>query len=483
MMRSDRRDFLKQGLAALATTSTVRGQGSLNREKSAKKILILGAGLAGLTAGYDLTQAGHNVVILEARVRPGGRVHTLRDPFCDGLYAEAGAARIPNHHLWTMKYVKMFGLELVPFYPKGTSSYVSLRGRQYRVDAGGEPQVGQLSLELKREESAGGIADLWDKYTAKVLEEIGRPEDSDWPSPELKKYDLITFSEFLREQGASPDAIALMEMPYYRPEEDRISALWWLRDAALALEEREVFKIKGGNDLLPKAFASRLADKIRYGAPVIKIEQSEDEVRVTYRQAGKAEKLSADYVICTLPFTVLRQIEIAPAFTPDKKRAIERHSYDSVTRIFLQTRKRHWERDGLSGFAETDLPEDVWHTTFDQPGSRGILTSSLSGAQAQRLATLPNRGFDDTIDRLHQLFPGVREHFEGGASYSWDSDEYSRGAISILKPGEMFSILPHVAKAEGRIHFAGEHTSPWAGWMQGAIESGHRASREVMAKS
>lgn len=89
--------------------------GSLQRPSGAKKVVIVGAGLAGLSAAYELTQAGHEVTILEARTRPGGRVLTLRDPFPDGLFAEAGASRIPDHHHFTLKYAALFGLTLDAF--------------------------------------------------------------------------------------------------------------------------------------------------------------------------------------------------------------------------------------------------------------------------------------------------------------------------------------------------------------------------------
>ena len=119
--RLTRRDFLRLSTLAAGAlytaplTSTATTPGQLKQRGAAKNVIIIGAGLAGLTAGYELTQAGHNVVILEARTQPGGRVRTLRAPFADGLYAELGAGRVPDNHDFTLKYVKHFGLELTPF--------------------------------------------------------------------------------------------------------------------------------------------------------------------------------------------------------------------------------------------------------------------------------------------------------------------------------------------------------------------------------
>src|SRR5262245_11063099 len=134
-----RREFLKQTTlttAALATSSLTNfalGQSKLERRGPAKRIIVIGAGLAGLSAAYELVQAGHDVTVLEARRRPGGRVFTLRDPFAEGLYAEAGANRIPNHHHFTLNYVKLFGLALVPFEPATLRSVYNVRVKKIEV--------------------------------------------------------------------------------------------------------------------------------------------------------------------------------------------------------------------------------------------------------------------------------------------------------------------------------------------------------------
>ena len=326
---------------------------------------------------------------------------------------------------------------------------------------------------------------------APVFKEMGNPAATGWPPDSLKKYDLITFAEFLRQQGTSPDAIALMEMPYYKPEDDMISALWSLREARLLQAQRRDYKIRGGNDLLPKAFAARLARKIRYGAQVIKIERDASSVSVLCRQGGATNRLTADHLICAVPLTVLRRIEVSPPFSPEKGRVIEQHSYESATRVFLQARGLRWQGDGLSGFGFSDHPEAIWRPTFNQSSGqiasgqtagRDILVSYLSGAQARRVAAMDkDERITSTLDRFEKIFPGLSENFEGGASVCWDEDEWARGAYAILKPGEMFSLLPHVARPEGRVHFAGEHASAWPGWMQGALESGNRAAKEINA--
>ncbi len=141
----------------------------------------MGAGLAGLSAAYELTQAGHDVAILEAQTRPGGRVQTIREPFSDGLYAEAGAGRIPDTHDWTLKYVKHFALTLDPFYPSDGFSINYIRGQRYKVRPGENMDISQLPLDLTPEERKLGLTGLDEKYVAPALRKLGHFEASDWP--------------------------------------------------------------------------------------------------------------------------------------------------------------------------------------------------------------------------------------------------------------------------------------------------------------
>ena len=162
----NRRDFLEQTARATASVwvfpaATSALEGIHERTAAGKKIIIIGAGLAGLSAGYELTQAGHDVTILEARTRPGGRVHTLRDPFAEGLHAEAGATRIPDHHQFTLKYAELFGLILDPFEPHGAASIYYLRGQRLRLAPG---QGAEWPYALTPDERALGVTGMRRKY-------------------------------------------------------------------------------------------------------------------------------------------------------------------------------------------------------------------------------------------------------------------------------------------------------------------------------
>lgn len=471
--------------AAAISTASLEGLGAARREKLRRKgrpvkVIVMGAGLAGLAAAYELGEAGHDVTVLEARMRPGGRVYTLREPFSEGLYAEAGALFIPSFHDWTMKYVRLFGLPLDSVRPRSTTTLYYVQGQRLRPAPDGHVD---WPFHLTPEEKSLGMWGMIGKYLGPVLKEMGAASAADWPPASLKKYDEMSFAELLRAQGASIDAMNVLRLNYLNLFGDGIesvSALLLLREIALR-REGQSYAVKGGNDLLPKAFAARLSDKIRYGSPVVKIEHDPQSVRVSFLQAGSPQTITADRLVCAIPFSVLRHIEVSPRFSPEKQRAIEELPYTSVARVYLQSRKRFWIEQGLEGNAYTDLPiMTVLDSTYNQPGARGILQSYMAGPQARHATAMKEaERISFTLEQMEKVYPGMRENFEGGASKCWDTDEWARGDYAWFKPGQLSSLTPHIARPEGRTHFAGEHASAWPGWMQGALESGHRAAREV----
>ncbi len=398
-MALTRRQFLRRSAIAVAAAGLDRSRLSgavrnLVLTGPAKKVLILGAGMAGLVAAYELSKAGHDVTVLEARTRPGGRVHTLREPFSDGLFAEEGAARIPENHDLTLKYVKEFALPLEPFYPSRLNAVRFDRGRREEVPIEG--------------------------FTDAMTQNYGG------------------------ELGGSPER--------------------WQ-------------KIVGGTDMLPKAFAQRLGDKIHYGSPVVRIEQDAQQARIVFLKSGQRQTLTADKVLCTIPFSVLRNLEL-PALSERKRDVIKNTRYDAVSRVYLQTRNRFWEDKGLNGFAFTKGAIEIWQPTWSQPGPRGILMTYARPGEAEKITRLKeNERIATTLTQLDGIFAGLKENFERGATKCWMDDEWSRGAWAFVGFSDFFT---GVAPDE-RIHFAGEHLSAWSSWMQGALSSGLRAVKEIDA--
>jgi monoamine oxidase len=200
--------------------------------------------------------------------------------------------------------------------------------------------------------------------------------------------------------------------------------------------------------------------------------------------SGEQQSLEGDYLICTIPFSVLKNIEVSPKFSPEKQQAIERLWYTSIARISLQTKTRFWQEDELSGFAHTDLPiMEAWNLSYNLPGTHGMLVAYSSGESARQITAMKeNDRIAFTLEQMEKVFPRIQEQFEVGVSVCWDEEEWSRGAWAWLKPRQVETILPYIASPEGRIHFAGDHTSTWSSWMQGALASGNRVVDEIKDK-
>lgn len=290
----------------------------------------------------------------------------------------------------------------------------------------------------------------------------------------------VPLEEFCRRQGASPAFLRVFVLGH---DLGQMSALMFLRDAALGMGTKSWFKLRGGSDLLPRAFVRALSGRVHYGAAVERIEQDDRSVRVIYRRAGDPVTVSGDYAVVSIPPPVLRRVEMAPALPAATRTAIDRLDNMPMARVFLQSRRRFWLDRGESGWASTDDPMDVWDYTRDQPGTRGILGAYTSARMADAItARSPVERGPFVLEMMERVHPGMREHYEGSASYSWSEDPWALGAAAEFKAGQLSAFYDVLRRPEGRLHFAGEHTSPWSGWMNGGLESGQRAAAEILGR-
>jgi monoamine oxidase len=488
-VKLNRRDFIRQSIvtAAFSSFSSHSLAVSLNRvqiKAEPKKVIVIGAGLAGLSAAYELLQAGHDVTILEARMRPGGRIHTLREPFSDDLFAELGADGIyPTDPDYCMKYVKLFDLPIVLRKPLTQPLLYYFRGKPVKRAQGFEAD---LPLNFKDEERKLGLSGMRQKYINPAIEEINKAIAAGTPEA-LNEYDRISLAEALRRRNLSPDAAEFLrsaELSFMGKEANDYSALHFLAKVALFRSITNPFyMIEGGNDHLPKAFAAKLASRIHYNSPVVGLEQNPKGVRVIFLQAGVRETMEAGYVVCATPFSTLRHIDITPPFSVEKRKAISEINYASVSRVLIQSRRKFWLDDNLSGSVITDLPvNSIGDATARQKGIRGILGSYVTGANSVKVTAMKeNERVQFMLEQTRKVFPKIMEYYEGGVSKCWDEDPWSRGAYVYFKPNQLTATLPYIARPEGRIHFAGEHTSTvmLQGSVQGALESGNRVAGEV----
>jgi monoamine oxidase len=449
------------------------------------KVLVLGAGLAGLAAAFELVAAGHEVTVLDARTHPGGRVLTLRAPFADGLYAEAGGMAINAHYRHYHRYREHFGLKMAAF-PSGaglaTVRYLQGRRRLYR-DGNGE-----WPYPLSQAESTLGPGGLTQRYVADLMERIGDPGAPDWDITPLMDYDKISLGDYLRSRGASEGAVRLMrDNTWFGQGIELGSALTMLvADFALWHKAAPSGVLEGGNDQLPKAMAASMQRHIHYGMPVRSIRQTGDGVEVLCGMPEHVElrRFQAERCVCTLPLPALRGVALEPALSAPMRDAIAGVTYLPFLRLFAQMRRQFWLDDRVAGPATSDLQiGQVQQHPLTWPGGaqdRAILEGHLRGSQVAPVAALSaDAQLDLLVADLDKIHPGARSHYEGGIGKSWVDDPWSGGGLSWYAPGEVARWLGVVAQAQGRLHFAGEHTSPLRATMEGALASGVRAAHEA----
>jgi monoamine oxidase len=463
-------------------TLAVPEEGLEPREQSAKRVVIIGGGIAGLVAAFELRRQGHEPLVLEAQHRVGGRVKTIRD-FAPGLYAEAGAMRIPRVHDLTLAYCELFGLTMRPFVMGNPNTLCFIDGKRMTVaDADANP--GQLPFDLADHEKGKTWTQLWNEATAEFRDQYEQG-GQDSLDDLLRSYDQYSIREFLQMRGFSEGALELYGVMSFRESNMNAAVVEQLREI-VGKSFEDMQEIAGGMDRLPTAFYEQLKPYVRFGAEVTAVDQSPDSVTVHYKTGSGRFTVRGDYAIVAIPFSVLRDIEILNTpFSREKQKAIRELNYNASTKILFQTRHRFWEQtDGIvGGTTVTDLPvRRVVYPSFSDPNEeRGTLLASYTwGQDALRWGAMDSEAMvEQALEDVAQIHPEVTTEFELGATQDWYGDPFARGAFALFEPEQQTRLQASIVQPEGRIHFAGEHTSLYHAWIQGALESGIRAAKEI----
>lgn len=461
------------------------------------KVVILGAGMAGLCAAYELEKRGHTCVILEAEhSHIGGRVRTLR--FKDGLYGEVGASRVSKHHTLTHHYIRECGLQLRPYVMGNPEGYYYLRGKRIRA---------RDSANLSRIYNLGGAEsgltpdDVLAAVVGSRLAQLTEQEKAEIfanqiQSATVREMDEQSMLQWCKASGLSDDAIEMMSAANgFLGDVLYFSALSFIRVGENYSEMME--EIVGGTDRLPAALADRLKSKPRMGCEVIRLERDDaaEKAAAVYLEGNTTKREVGDFVLCTIPFPVLSRLNLP--FSAAKQRAIRELSYDSATKVLAVTSNRFWETDDgiYGGSTASDLPISTIHYPSDNAQAKDtvlsanpsvLLASYTMGSQARRLAYLsPQERHRVVQQNLARIHPQVNQNdtIRQMESWSWDNHRWSLGAWALMKPYQQTSLYEHVIAPEGRIYFAGEHTSTNQAWMQSSLESSLQAVKEILINS
>ena len=450
-MHLTRRQLLAGGAAV-----GLAGCSGLGRESRKRgRVVVVGAGLAGLTAAYELERSGFEVVVLEARRRVGGRVRTVR---MGRQHAEAGGEYIDAGHREVRRYARRLGLALEDVRQGPELDAVVYRGGRRRI--ADQLETAAVSRRIDR---------FWSR-----VEALAEPLDPSRPQRRGARLDRRSAGDLIAELGIDGTARFLLErnlLDDYTVEPDRLSLLFVCSLARLGAEQPdsgvEAFRIRGGNARLPRALARGL--RIERGQRVTSLEWSASGVRVTTR----ARTVEVDHCVLALPLPAMHPIEFRPALPDTLRAAVGELQYGAATKTLLQYRRRVWRSAGLSGDALTDLSAGtVWEASDRQPGREGVLISYAAGAGKPPLP-------DEAAADLDAVFPGSIASFDRAVSAAWATDPLTGGSYTAYAPGQVTRFWDAVRTPFGRVTLAGEHADAYTGYMEGAIRSGRRAAARI----
>jgi monoamine oxidase len=475
--------------ADLADLPAVAGRHGTN-------VLILGAGLAGMTAAYELRKLGFTCRILEASHRPGGRSLTIRRgdtlidtaghkqtcEFDEGHYFNAGPARFAQWQV-TMDYCRELGVAVEPFINLNEACYY------YNSDVPG-PLAGQRVRQRTAKADLRG-------HTAELLAKAVDQNKLDLPFDAEDKARLLDY--LAREGDLNPNTKSYEGSPRAgfktwpavtsQGERDPAHEVLALLHANFATHfhrnneyeyQSALFQPVGGMDMLAKALYSKVSDVVELGCEVTEIRQAPTGTRIAYRKGGSISEATADFAIVTLPPTILRKIP--NDFAPMVKNTLNVIPFQGSARIGLQFKRRFWEEDDriYGGITWTNQPiNEIYYPShgFFQP--KGVLIGyyMFGPSSDQMTALTPTERTEYALTQGEKIHPQYRAEFENAFSVNWNTVPHIQGCLSHFPERLVKTLYPLVTKADGRLYFAGDWATHLGGWQAGAFESARHVTK------
>lgn len=465
-------------------------------------ILVLGAGIAGLIAAYELKQAGYKVKILDYNNRVGGRAWTLRGGdeytelggfaqkcgFDKGLYINPGPWRIPHHHQAYLHYAQKFGVEMQPFQQFNQNAYLhnsqAFDGKPMRYREIFADFRGYTNELLAKSISQDQLDQSITKENKEMILEAVR----EWGGLD-KNYRYAgrtpsSYRGWATPPGATHDGIPSTPLKF----DDVLSSnLWSALNSHFDIEySSTIFQPVGGMDMLPKAIAKQLNSEIQLNSKVTEIIQDDKGVTVTYTDMadGNKEKIEkADWCVCTIPFSVLAQIK--NNLSEKVQEGIAAVHYNTGFKAGLQFKRRFWEEDEqiYGGITYTDLKIgqiSYPSSDFFSKGKGVVLGSYLFGINSLDMsARSPEDRLQRVLDDFQKIHPQAKDEFDNGISVAWHRHPGSLGCHGIWTEATREKYFKDISTMDNRIVLAGEHVSYIPAWQEGSILSTLEAIRQL----
>ncbi|HTP17981.1 MAG TPA: FAD-dependent oxidoreductase [Solirubrobacteraceae bacterium] len=430
-------------------------------------VAVLGAGLAGLSAARDLRRSGADVIVLEARDRPGGRVEAVTLP--DGRVVQAGGEVFGPGHTAYGELVEELGLAVVPSYvaDPGEISWGLVDG----VYVGDE--VPWMSDAERRDEERVGRAFV--ELSATV------DPDDPWSHPDAARLDALSLADWLREQHALPavhrrHVLASLSLACDSPE--RTSLLAELRKHAVLggdvfydLEQWEGLRVSDGSAAVALAMAAELETQIRYGAPVRRVEIAAGRTRVVL---ADGEQIESEAVVCTLPAGPLRAVEVA-GLSDARLRSLRSQRQALAAKVIAAYEVAFWQDAGQNGLSECE-----WLFGSTWPQSPGVLSLLVPPERLAAFLATPEAVRSSTVvDGLVALYGEAARFPQAMLERAWGTDPFTQGYIASWAPGDLTRVGPLHGTHEPPFYIAG--SDHWvAGYMEGAVRTGRDAARAAL---
>jgi monoamine oxidase len=474
----------------------------LSNVEQSKKITILGAGIAGLVAAYELEKLGHEVTIMEGSPRIGGRVWTHRfGSEKDAPYAELGAMRIPSSHNHTLHYVNKMGLsdKLCKFVTvfEEQNAFMNVEGNIFRMkDA---PRIFQERYQgIYTDTRYSEQTRLFAAWLQTIVNTIspGNLRDSlekDLRSHLMDELERLDLSQYFSEDMETIDLQAFIkDNPGFRARCSK--ALDMFFSDILVETSHDLLQIKGGMEQLIWRLVESVKAEINCNQQVTAIRVRENFVEIDWLENGELHTRISDYVLCTIPFSILRKLELE-GFDERKLASIKDTIYCPATKVAFHTQKAFWEKQGINGgasFSGEGVRQTYYPSVKFNPNNGSVMLASYTiGDDADRLGNMSEQERHDfvktTVSKVHPELQ-AEGMIADVASIAWGNYKWSAGGCTVHWSDDMSDESNHTisyleaARPQNNLFFAGEHCSKYPAWLQGSIESALEAIYDIVAK-